>query len=166
MLAWLQCKWSFDVASWMLAQLRYEWNVDVASWQKWSVDVTSWLHECWHGIGANGALTWLHECWHGFNTNEVLSWLHGKDGCWHGFDTNEVLMWLGANIGATSNASASANVECCRGFMEKMNVGIALIRMNCWRSFMASVRMKWWTLAWLRCKRSVVVASWQKWMLA
>ena len=64
--------------------------------------MTSWLHECRHGIGANGALTWLHECWHDFNTNEVLSWLHGKDGCWHGFDANEVLMWLDANIGATS----------------------------------------------------------------
>ena len=71
------CKWSFDVASWMLARLRYEWNVDVASWQKWSVDVTSWLHECWHGIGANGALTWLHECWHGFKCcrDFMASWM-------------------------------------------------------------------------------------------
>ena len=60
----------------------------------WSVVVTSWLHECWHGIGANGALTWLHKCWHDFNINEVLTWLHGKDGCWHSFGADRVLTWL------------------------------------------------------------------------
>ena len=67
------------------------------------------------------------------------------------------------------NANASANVECCRGFMEKMSVGIASIRMkcwrsfmakmNCWRSFMASVWVKCWMLAQFQYQWSVDVAS-------
>ena len=120
-------------------------NVDVASWQKWSVNVTSWLHGCWHGIGANRALTWLHECWHGFNKNEVLSWLHGKDGCWHGFDANEVLMWLGANIGATS----------MRVQMLMWSVVVAS-----WQKWIADIA------SWLQCEWSVDVALWKRWTLA
>ena len=169
----------------------------------WSVDVTSWLRECWHGVGANRVLTWLHKCWHGFNTNEVLSWLHGKDGCWHDFNINGSVVvascqrWMLARLRCkwsfdvaqckywcNFNASASANVEYCRGFMIKMNVGIASVRMKCWRGFVAktsigmtsvlmwSVIMASWQkwivdiASWLRCKWNVVVASWKKWMLA
>ena len=86
-----------------------------------------------------GMLSWLHdkdEHWHSFGVNEVLTWFCGKNEYWHDFSTN---------------------VECCHGFIAKMNY---------WRSFMASVRMKYWTLARLRCKWSIVVASWQRWMLA
>ena len=110
MLAWLRCKWSFDVASWMLARLQYKWSVVVASWQRW-----------------------------------MLSRLR----CKWSFDMARCKYWC------NFNASASVNVECCH-----------LEKMNCWRSFMVSVRMKYWTLARLRYKWSVVVASWQKWMLA
>ena len=131
MSARLWCKWSFDMASWMLARLQYKWSVVVASWKRW-----------------------------------MLARLR----CKWSFDVARCKYWC------NFNASASANVECCRGFMGKMNVGIASIRMKCWRSFMAkmncwpsfmaSVWVKFWTLAQLRCKWSVVVASWQKWMLA
>ena len=145
-LAWLLCKWSFDVASWMLARLRCKWSFDVASWMlaqlwcEWSVDVTSWQR-----------------------------WMLARFQCknWCNF-----------------NASASANVECCRGFMIKMNVGIASVRMKCWRGFVAktsigmtSVLMwsvvmalgqKWIVdvASWLRCKWSVDLVSWQKRVLA
>ena len=131
MSARLWCKWSFDMASWMLARLQYKWSVVVASWKRW-----------------------------------MLARLR----CKWSFDVARCKYWCNFNV------SASANVECCRGFMGKMNVGIASIRMkccrsfmakmNCWPSFMASVWVKFWTLAQLRCKWSVVVASWQKWMLA
>ena len=90
-----------------------------------------------------GMLSWLHdkdERWHSFSANEVLTWSRGKNKYWHDF-----------------RHDFSIIVECCHGFMTKM---------NCWHSFMASVRMKCWTLARLRCKWSIVVVSWQKWMLA
>ena len=67
-------------------------------------------------------------------------WMLARLRCKWSFDVARCKYWC------NFNASANANVECCRGFMEKMNVGIASIRMKHWRSFMASVRMK--------CRRS------------
>ena len=134
MLAWLLCKWSFDVASWMLARLRCKWSFDVASWIlaqlwcEWSVDVASWQR-----------------------------WMLARFQCknWCNF-----------------NASASANVECCRGFMTKMNIGTALVqmkfwcgfinigtdlmRMKCWRSFMAKMDVGT-TLVWMKCWRGFMI---------
>ena len=55
-----------------------------------------------------------------------------------------------------------ANVECCRGFIEKMNVGTTLVQMKFWHGFMnvgtASVRMKCWRN--FMAKWSVDVTSW------
>ena len=50
-----------SLKSWCLVTVLYTLDVwamlPLKIYGKWSVDVTSWLHECWHGIGANGALT-------------------------------------------------------------------------------------------------------------
>ena len=70
------------------------------------------------------------------------------------------------------DASASANVECCRGFMTKMNIGTALVqmkfwcgfinigtdlmRMKCWRSFMAKMDVGT-TLVWIKCWRGFMI---------
>ena len=54
------------------------------------------------------------------------------------------------------NASASVNVECCRGFM---NVGMASVSVD-----VASWQR--WMLAQLWCKWNVDMASWQRWTLA
>ena len=70
------------------------------------------------------------------------------------------------------DASASANVECCRGFMTKMNIGTALVqmkfwcgfinigtdlmRMKCWRSFMAKMDVGT-TLVWMKCWRGFMI---------
>ena len=122
--------WSVVMTSWQrwtLARLRCEWSIVVASWQKWSVDVAScqrWM------------MTWLRYEW---SVDMALwqRWMLKRLQCkwWYDF-----------------NASTSANVECCRGFMTMMNIGTASVQMNCWHSFMASVRMKCWTLARPQCK--------------
>ena len=128
-------------------------------------------------------LSWLHdkdERWHSFGANEVLSWLRGKDKYLHDFSANMkcwrdfVASWMLARLQCkwsfdvaqckywcNFNASASANVECCRGFMTKMNVGIASVRMKCWRGFTAktSIGMTL-VLMW-----SVGMTSWQKWIV-
>ena len=61
--------------------------------------------------------------------------------CWRGcFDANEALILLhGFNV--NDGATSSANVECCRGFMTKINVDTASSWMKCWREFMASVQI-------------------------
>ena len=124
------------------------------------------------------------ECCHDF----VASWMLARLRCKWSFDVTQCKYWC------NFNASASANVECCRGFMTKMNVGIASVWIKCWRGFMAKtsigmtsvlmwnvvmaswqkwivdvaswLRYEWSVECWHRCKWSVVVASWQKWMLA
>ena len=138
--------WRDFMASWMLARHWCKWSFDMASW------MLAWLQYKWIVVVASWKI-----------------WMLARLRCNWSFDVARCKYWC------NFNASASANVECCRGFMEKMNVGIASIRMkcwrsfmakmNCWHSFMASIWVKCWTLAQLWCKWRVVVASWQKWML-
>ena len=118
---------------------------------KMNVGITSVRMKCW-------PLAWLRCIW----SVDVTSWLHE---CWHGFGENEVLTWLSANIGATSIASANANVECCRGFMTKMNVGIASVRMKCWCGFMVKTSIDMTSGMTSALIWSVVMALWQKWIV-
>ena len=100
------CNWSFDVASWMLTQHWCKRSFDMASW------MLAWLQYKWSVVAASWK-RWM------------LAWLR----CKWSFDVTQCKYWC------NFNASTSANVEFCRGFMAKM---------NCWHSFMASVRMKCW----------------------
>ena len=92
----------------------------------------------------------------------LKSWCQATVQC-----TLDVWAMLSLKNWCNFNASASANVECCRGFMNVgtalmqmkfwcgfINVGTALVWMKCWRSFMPS-----WMSAWLWCKWNVDVAS-------
>ena len=91
------------------------------------------------------------ECCH----DSVASWMLAQLWCKWSFDVAQCKYWC------NFNASASANVECCRGFMTKMNVGIASVRMKCWRGFVAKTSIGMTSvLMW-----SVVMASWQKWIV-
>ena len=144
----------------------------------WCLSYVAFENLCYCGV-----LSWLHdedERWHSFGANEVLSWLHGKDEYWHDFSANMkcwcdfVASWMLARLQCkwsfdvaqckywcNFNASASANVECCRGFMTKMNVGIASVRMKCWRGFTAKTSIGMTSvLMW-----SVGMTSWQKWIV-
>ena len=131
--------------------------------------------ECFRGfmekMDVGIASIWM-KCRCGLNTNRmsrqlygkrrVLVQLHYKGKWWCDFIANanaNIASWqrwmltrLQCKWWYDFNASTSANVECCRGFMTKMNVGTASMQMNYWHSFMASVRMKCWTLAWPQCK--------------
>ena len=146
----------------------------------------SWLHdkdERWHSFGANEVLSWLRgkdkylhdfsanmKCWRDFVASWMLArlqykwsvvmaswkrWMLAWLRCKWSFDVTRCKYWC------NFNASASANVECCRGFMTKMNVGIASVRMKCWRGFTAktSIGMTL-VLMW-----SVGMTPWQKWIV-
>ena len=154
LLAWLLCKWSFDVALGMLARLRCDWSVDVASWQRW---VLTWLRCEW-------SVTWLLRCdW----SVEVVSWQR-----W-------VLtrLWCEWSV----DMVASMQMKCWCGFMTKMSVDMALVWMKC-RCGLSANKMsrqiygkrrvlvqlhykgKWWCD--FIADASANIASWQRQMLA
>ena len=158
----------------------------------------TWLYdkdEHWHNIGANkvlniGTASMHMKCWRDFMASWMLAWLR----CKWSFDVAQ------CKYCCNFNANASANVECCRGFMTKMNVGTASMQMKCCCGFMTKMNVGT-TSIWMKCrcdlnanrmsrqlygKRRVLVqlhykgkwwcafiadananiASWQSWMLA
>ena len=114
--------WNLDV--WAMLPLKIDatsmqvqvlmWSVVMASWQRWTL---AWLRRKW----SVDVTSWFRHL--AFLKSWCLSYVASKNWC-------------------NFNASASANVECCRGFMAKMNVGTASTKMKCWRDFMASAQMK------------------------
>ena len=144
--------WRDFMASWMLAR----------HWCKWSFNMASWmlarLQYKWSVVVAS----WKR-------------WMLARLRCNWSFDVARCKYWC------NFNASASANVECCRGFMEVLNVGIASVRievlswlhgkdeywhdfsanMKCWRGLVAKTSIGMTSiLMW-----SVVMTSWQKWIV-
>ena len=105
----------------------------------------------WHSFMNVGTASVQMKCWRDF----VALWMLARRWYKWSFDVARCKYWF------NFNASASVNVECCCGFMTKMNVGIASVWMKCWRGFTAktSIGMTL-VLMW-----SVGMTSWQKWIV-
>ena len=130
----------------------------------WYLSYVAYEYWCNTNVGASADV----ECCCGFMTKlnvgtaSIQIWLLLMSG--YSAMHPRCLSYVASKYWCNTNVGASADVECCCGFMAKMSISMASVQIllhdkyERWHGFSANMA------SWQRW--SVVVASWQRWTLA